>query len=317
MKLLKTTALGALLASGAALSVQAEGLTIGVMLLNGDTYFSNVARGVEATNSDGQTIVVNYNGDAAKEAKGIDDLITRQVDAIITSPLNPDSSVPALERATEAGIDVICYNTCINEQDMESIVEAFILSDQAGLGRETGKFAVDYITDNMGGSVTMGILTCDSFEICRQRRDAFFGELEAAGIVVDLVADQEAYVVDKSVPIAEDILTANPNITALWAANDGGTVGLVKAVETAGQQGNIPVFGTDMTPQLGQMLLDDPAVVLVTTGQDGVATGRISVEVANRLAAGETIEEKIHMVPVANYSINDRPTVEAYLEVNQ
>lgn len=316
MKRIYSLALAAAVVFGAG-GVHAKELTVGVMLLNGDTYFSNVVRGVEEANAGGQTIVVNYNGDAAKESGGVDNLITRGVDVIITSPLNPDSSVPALERASEAGIKIICYNTCINDADKDRLVKAFVLSDQAGLGRATGEFAVKYIKKNMGGKVTLGILTCDSFDICRERRDAFFGELKKAKISVNLVADQEAYVVDKSVPVAENILTANPNITALWAANDGGTTGLVKAVETAGKAGKIPVFGTDMTPQLGQMLLDSPPILQVTTGQDGEATGKIAVEIAEKLARGESTGGMVHLVPVANFSVNDPAAVKAYLRQNK
>ncbi|MCD1635799.1 substrate-binding domain-containing protein [Martelella mediterranea] len=294
----------------------AKDLTIGVMLLNGDTYFSNVVKGVQDANSDGNTIIVNYNGDAAKESRGFDDLITRQVDAIITSPLNPDSSVSAIRRAAQAGIDVICYNTCLNEDAQKQYVKAFVLSDQAGLGRATGEYAARYIKENIGDSITMGILTCDSFEICRQRRDAFFKVLDDEGISVDLVADQEAYVVDKAVPVAENILTANPDVDALWAANDGGTVGLVKAVQNAGRAGEIPVFGTDMTPQLGQMLLAEPHTLLTTTGQDGLATGRTAVEVVKKLDAGEDIGSFDQIVPVSNFTADDPKAVESYLKDN-
>lgn len=294
----------------------AQDLTIGVMLLNGDTYFSSVAKGIEAANEGGETIVVNYNGDAAKESSGFDNLITRQVDVIVTSPLDPDSSVAAIRRAAQAGINVICYNTCVSEEAQKQYVKAFVLSDQKGLGRATGEYAADFIRENIGDSVTMGILTCDSFDICRQRREAFFSVLEDAEIAVDLVADQEAYVVDKSVPVAENILTANPDVDALWAANDGGTVGLVKAVENAGRAGEIPVFGTDMTPQLGRMLVSEPHTLLVTTGQDGLKTGEIAVDVARKLDAGEDISGFKQIVPVSNFTADDPAAVETYLEDN-
>jgi simple sugar transport system substrate-binding protein len=306
-----------LLAAGTLSASAQENLTLGVVLLNGDTYFSNVAKGVSEANPGGETIVVNYNGDAGKEASGMDNLITRQVNAILTSPLDPASSVPAIRRAHEAGIAVICYNTCINDEDAAKYVSAFILSDQAGLGRATGEYAVEYIKNNMDGKIVLGVLTCDSFDICRQRKAAFLGELEKGGIEVEIVADQEAYVVDKSVPIAENILTANPQITALWAANDGGTVGLVRAVQSAGRAGSLPVFGTDMTPQLGEYLLAEPPVLLTTTGQDGLATGKRGVEVARDIiASGNKPESFVQIVPVASYTREKPDDVKAYLSSN-
>jgi simple sugar transport system substrate-binding protein len=306
-----------LLVASTAFAAAADGLTVGVVLLNGDTYFSNVVRGAEAANPDGETIVVNYNGDAGKEASGMDNLITRQVDAILISPLDGESSVPAIRRAHEAGIPVICYNTCINDEAAAEYVSAFILSDQAGLGKATGQYAAAYAKEHMDGRMVLGVLTCDSFDICRQRKSAFLGELEAAGIEVEIVADQEAYVVDKAVPVAENILTANPQITALWAANDGGTVGLVRAVQTAGKAGTLPVFGTDMTPQMGEFLLQDPPVLLTTTGQDGVATGTRGIEVAREIiASGARPETFTQIVPVVSYTREDPDAVKAYLDAN-
>ena len=291
------------------------GQTIGVLLLNGDTYFTNVATGIEDANK-GDTIVTNYDGDAGKEAEAVDNMISRGVDAIVTSPLDGEASAAALERAASEGVEVVCYNTCVEDAEDSDTVSAFVLSDQAGMGEQTGEYAAKYLQKNVNGPVTFGVLHCDSFDICKQRRDAFFATLDDAGINYSIAAENEELVVDKAVPAAEDMLTSNPQINALWGANDGATAGLVRAVESGPGAGKTPVFGSDMTPVLAKYLKATPPTLLTTTGQDGIATGEKAVEVVTTLADDGSVDPFTQEVPVVNFSVDDLPAVDAYLNAN-
>jgi simple sugar transport system substrate-binding protein len=305
----------ALTACGSGSGGSSESTTIGVLLLNGDTYFTSVAKGVQEANAGGTTIVENYEGDAAKESQAIDNLVARGVDAIVTSPLDGTASAVALERAASSGIPVVCYNTCLDESAREGVISAFVLSDQAGMGEQTGQVAVERLR-NAPPPVRFGVLHCDSFDICTQRREAFFRTLDDAGIAYEIVAQNEELVVDKAVPAAEDMLTAHPDITALWGANDGATAGLVRAVESSGRAGQVPVFGSDITPVLAGYLQADPPTLLTTTGQDGLATGAKAVEVVRTLLGGGRVEPFVQEVPVVNYSVDDLPAVQGYLQAN-
>ena len=44
------------------------------------------------------------------------------------------------------------------------------------------------------------------------RKAGFLESLEGAGITVNILTDQEAYLVDKATTVATDILTANPDV---------------------------------------------------------------------------------------------------------
>ena len=55
----------------------------------------------------------NSQSDVAKESEFIDTLIAKGVDVVVMSPVSTDSSVAAVERLAEAGIPVVCYNTCL------------------------------------------------------------------------------------------------------------------------------------------------------------------------------------------------------------
>src|SRR5690606_31569156 len=125
----------------------------------------------------GSTIVENYGGDAAKATQAVDNLISRGVEAIVTSPMHGDASASSLQRAADADIKVVCYNTCINDAEESGIVSAFLLSDQVGMGTATGEFAASYITENIDEPVKIGVVHCDTFDICKERKTAFFAAL--------------------------------------------------------------------------------------------------------------------------------------------
>ena len=76
---------------------------------------SDVVAGVKEQDPSAEVLVENYAGDAGKEARAMENLTNRGVDVIITSPLDGQGSVPAIRRAAEAGVPVICFNSCIND----------------------------------------------------------------------------------------------------------------------------------------------------------------------------------------------------------
>jgi ABC-type sugar transport system substrate-binding protein len=311
--LVLTTAAGFGLAS-LEKSALAGDFTAGLVLVDGDAYFAAVTRGAKQAIGSDKLFVENYNGDAAKEAQAVDNMVARGVNAIITSALDPSGSVGAIARASKAKIPIICYNTCLNEADKKKYVKGFIYADQAGLGKMTGEYAAKYIKEKLGGKANIALVTCDSFPICRERKKAFLAALDKDGIQYKIVADQEAYLVDKSVPAAENMLTANPDVQVLWGANDGATIGSVKAVSNNGKAGKVVVFGTDMTPEIGNFLVTPDPILLATSAQEDYATGQKAVELARKAAAGQPIDEPVIVTPDLFYSHEDLAPVKAYLK---
>ncbi len=71
-----------------------------------------------------QLIETNAQGDISKESTFVDTLVARNVDAIILSAVSENGSSRTVRRASEAGIPVICYNTCINQKGVDKYVSA-------------------------------------------------------------------------------------------------------------------------------------------------------------------------------------------------
>lgn len=290
-----------------------DGLTIGLVMLLGDDYFQNIEMGLqEAVRADGgEVISANSNNDPGTEATAVQNMIQRQVDALLIQPVSADASVATMQQAADAGIPVICYGNCGGSTADPALVKGVAQSDNTNLGSATGEVAATYIKENLDGSAKIGILNCDAAaETCKLRKAGFKQALEAAGVDVEYIADQEGYLADKATPVATNMLSANPEINLLWASNEGGTVGLV----TAARQGSadVAVFGTDISKQIAEFVVSDEDILQATTGQDPVGTAEAAYEMAKNAVAGTENSPFENLVPGITYDRQNPQSAQDY-----
>ncbi|MYS86573.1 substrate-binding domain-containing protein [Streptomyces sp. SID5474] len=288
--------------------------TIGLVLPQGDKYFQGIQKGVEAAaHKDGNTvIVVNTNNDAGQEATQVQNLIQRGVSAIIMQPATSSAgSIATMKSVTAAKIPLICFGNCTGDAVSTNIVKGIVQSNNTALGTGSGQEAAKYIKEKLGGKAVVGLLNCDSFEVCKLRKAGFKEALTAAGVEVTYAADQEGYLADKATPTATNMLSANKSINLLWSANEGGTSGEIAAVKNSGRI--VPVFGTDISDQLAQGLLNGDNVLQATTGQDADTTAAKAYEQAVRAVAGQPNDPFSVGVPGITYTRANPDAVHAYL----
>ena len=265
------------------------GLKVGLIMLQGDTYFQGIQTGLEAAvKADGGTVTTGLsNNDPATEAQVAQNMIQAKVDAILMQPAADAASLATMKAITDAGITLICYGNCLGNSTDPAVVKGVIQTDNTALGTGTGNVAVKYFQDkDPGKTVKIAILNCDIASACKLRKAGFKKALSDAGVNATYVTDQEGYLADKATAVATDILTAHPDVDAIWASNDGGTVGATLAVKQAGK--SIPVFGTDISTQIAGFLLDSDNILQVSTGQDPVKTAQGAYEMAKKAHAGGT-----------------------------
>ncbi len=298
---------------GAATAISAAPITIGAILFGQDSFFQNIQTGMEkAANDAGVTLLVSvHNHDIAKETTFIEDYVARGVQAIVITPENSTASVPAIKKAFDAGVKIICFNTNINPDDAKKYVSAFYETDQSSLGLQTGQALAKWLPSHIKGAVTVGILQCDRFEACQRRGEGFRKALNDAGVKWVEAANQEGFMPDVGSSVAENILQANPKINILWSENEGGTIGEVIATRTMNLQGKVFVFGTDMSTQLADFLLDKDNVLQAVTGQSPRLMGSQSINAALSVIKGSKVEY-YHVVPNAFFSRTDAAAVNAF-----
>lgn len=290
-----------------------EPLHIGLIMLQGDTYFQGIQSGLEeAVKADGGKVTVGLsNNDPATENEVARNMIQAKVDAVLIQPTADEASLPSIKAIKDAGIPVICYGNCVGVTADEANVDGVIQSDNTALGTGTGAVAAEYAKANLNSEVNLAILNCDVASACKLRKAGFLEELDKAGIKVNVVTDQEAFLVDKATPVAANILAANPDVNMVWASNDGGTAGGVIGVKQAANP--VPVFGTDISTQIAEFILADDDVLQATTGQDPVGTAKGAYEMAKTVIDGGTVSPHSVELPGITYDRANPATTNEFL----
>ncbi|WP_417512371.1 substrate-binding domain-containing protein [Microbacterium sp.] len=282
-----------------------DGPVIGLVIQNAQFFFQGIQDEIEALASagGGQVIVTNINDDSAQLAQAMQTYAQRGVDVVLVPALSGDSDMTAVQSTVDAGIPVVCYNQCIGDAS-EDIVSAFIRSDGTSLGTTTGEAAAEYIESELGGTASIALLNCDIYVECQLRKAGFKEALE--GLDVTYVADQEGFLADKAVGVAQDILTAHPDVDMIWAVNEGGTVGARSAIAASDNVGKTVVFGTDISPQITEFLTTDDGILLATTGQDTKAIAKAAYDAGLTAIGGEKSDPFDVLVPGVLFT-PDRP----------
>jgi len=278
-----------------------------------DIYMKTVLAGMRAAAKEGHAELLEANSDnkVEKEAQIIDTFIARGVNAIVITALHPSNSAAALERARAKGITVIAVGSSV---DKAGVVQSFKKSSDKDIGLSTGTEAARFIQEKLDGKANVAILAFKSM-LPGQSNDRTGGFLENAGkgTQIKVVAEQDAWLPEKAVAVAGEVLSRHPEINVIYAANEGGTVGAMQAVKNAGKEGKVFVFGTDGSEQLARGLLANDNVLQATTAQQPFVVGRSGVRDALTVLQGKAVKAE-ETIPVKLLARADKNIVQAFLK---
>ncbi|RUU43706.1 ABC transporter substrate-binding protein [Mesorhizobium sp.] len=268
-------------------------------------FFNQINEGAQkAADAAGAKLVIfNANNVPSAQNDAIENYITQKVDGIILVAIDVNGVKPAITAAKAAGIPVIAIDAQIPDGDNV----AFIGVDNAKAGEDIGKFYADYVKSQMGGTAKIGIVGALNSFIQNQRLDGFKKAVTDSGLAItflDTVDGQN--VQETAMSASENLMTANPDMTTLYATGEPALLGAVSAVTSQGRTGDVKVFGWDLTKQVIQGI--DDGWVAAVVQQDPAGEGKAAVEALTKLKKGETVEPIIN-IPV---TIVTKDNVEQY-----
>lgn len=276
-------------AAGGALA-EGKDLKVGAIYMDAQGFYAGVRKGIQTGGAEaGRKLAIietNAQGDVTKEASFIDALISAGVQAIIVSPVSADGSYRAIRRAHDAGVPVVCYNTCLNEADMKEYVSAYAVGDPYDFGHRLGEVAGEYFIAQKKDAPKIAVLNCEFVEVCVTRRKGFEDALKAKVPGAQIVANQEGAILDKAVSVASTMLSSHPDLDAFFGEAGGATLGAARAVKSQGRVGKTVVFGGDMTTEIAQELADN-SVIKGVVDISGQGLGKLALAQAIKSIDGQ------------------------------
>lgn len=268
-----------------------EDIKIGAIYMDAQGFYAGVRKGIQdaanEANRELDVIETNAQGDVSKESSFIDSLISAGVEAIIVSPVSADGSFRAVRRAYDAGIPVVCYNTCLSEADQQDFVSAYAVGDPYEFGAKLGEAAADYFVGAGIAAPKIAVLNCEFVEVCITRRKGFEDALGAKVPDYEIVANQEGAILDKAVSVASTILSSQPDLDAIFGEAGGATLGAARAVRSQGRIGDVVVFGGDMTTEIAREL-EQFDVIKAVVDISGQSMGRLAFAEAVQAISGDS-----------------------------
>ena len=295
-------------------------LTIGALWLDASEFYTGVKAGIEDSAAKSPVKVNllgnNSQGDAAVEAEQMQTYIGANVDAIIISAVSEESSAAQIQKAHEAGIPVICYNTCVSKVDAEKYVYSWVTGDHHQQGGGVGKAAGEYFVAEGITAPKIAVVSCERYAACQDRIAGFKEELLKLVPDATIVDNQEALEVDKATEVASNMLTAHPDIDAFYGEAGNMVAGAAVAIEQAKMTGEVVIFGHDITPTTAELLIDGTIVKYINAmlAED---FGRTTVQLALDAINGKPSPGVIYNMTPKDFYSTKPEEVQAWLDAHQ
>jgi simple sugar transport system substrate-binding protein len=278
----------AIAAGTAAVAYAAENPTIvTVVKVTGISWFNRMDDGVKEFGKDNPNISVYQTGpgraDAAQQLKIIDDLIAKKVSAIAVVPYDPPTLEPALKKAMDRGIKVVTHeadnekNTMVDVEAFDNTAYGAALNDRlAACMHDEGKWAT--LVGSLGSRSQVQWAN-GGIGNAKQK----FPKMQLVETNLETNNDGE-----RAYEVAKEVLRKHPDIKGFQGSSSLDVIGIGRAVEEAGLQGKICVYGTGLPTEAGKYL--ESGAINGIAFWDPKLAGIAMNKIAKMLIDGKTVE---------------------------
>ncbi len=276
-------------AGGAA---QAQSLAL-VQINQQALFFNQLNDGAtEAAKAAGAELVIfNANNDPTAQNNAVETYIAQGVDGIIVVAIDTNGIMPAVIQAANAGITVAAVDAILPDGPHISQVGV----NNYGAGQDIGGVFLDFVATNLGGSAKIGIVGALNSTIQNVRQKGFEDTIGANSNVEVVGVVDGRNIQDNALTAAENLLTANPDMQAIYATGEPALVGAIAAVISQGAQDRIKVFGWDLTAQVIDGI--DKGFVQAVVQQDPAGMGAAAVDALLTVIKGGSVP-RVTDVPI-------------------
>lgn len=273
---LRTLAIASALLLASSALAQTIGLSVSTL---NNPFFVDLRDGAQqmADQMGLELLVTDAQDSVSTQINDIEDLVQRGVAVLIVNPTDSAAVVPAVMAANAAGIPVIAVDRGVDGGNLAY----FIASDNVAGGAS----AAEFICTELGGTgAVVELEGIPGTSAARERGQGFNAYMSESCPGVTIVARQTAnFNRAEGLTVMENILTAQPEIDAVFAHNDEMALGALQAIEASGR--DILVVGFDATDdavaavrecRMGATVAQQPAMLgaeAVDAAADIIANG--------------------------------------------
>jgi len=239
---------------------------------------------------DVKTLIMSADNDLNKQFQQIDDFIAAGAQIIVLNACDSEGIAPAVRRAKEAGIVVIA-----SDVTAAGGVDATMTSNNY----DAGYIVAEYIAKKLNGKGKIVAIVGDPVSASLDRKNGFDAVMAKYPNIKVLSDSQNGKGRrELSMNLMTDMLTAYPELDAVWSVNDPTALGAELAIKQAKRDNEIFVVGVDGSPDAAQSMIQPNSIFEATAAQDPYYMAYHAVEVGWDVMNGKAPEKKIELIPV-------------------
>jgi inositol transport system substrate-binding protein len=297
-------------------TAMAEGIGVSMALFD-DNFLTVLRNGIQAqADSAGLKVQIeDAQNDVAKQLDQINNFIASGVDAIIVNPVDTSATQAMTDAAAAAGVPLVYVNRQPINVDTLPDNQAFVASNESessrqGFIQQCNDWAAAGKTE-VAVYVMQGEL---SNQAAVQRTQNYYDVMEAGecAVKVNIIDQQTAnWSRDQAQSLMTNWLSTGTAFDGVLANNDEMAIGAIQAMKAAGiDMASVIVSGVDATQDaLASMQAGE---LDITVFQNAAAQGGGALDAAVKLAAGETVDQKVY-VP---FELVTPANIDGYLSKN-
>ncbi|MBI3077650.1 MAG: ABC transporter substrate-binding protein [Deltaproteobacteria bacterium] len=229
--------------------------------------------------------VVRAEEDQVRQLDGAQDLIQRKVDLILISPITATGAVPAYEASRAARIPILSVARSVDPKHQV----AFVGSDWVEQGRRIGRWTVE----RLKGRGKVGMLLGPAGASFAQEMERGYKEVLGRQPGMQVVAGHHSPLTRADgLRLAEDILTAHPDVAMLYGTNDELALGAVQAVKAQKKTGVLVTGFNGVPPAIEAVRKGELAMTIALKPK---SWGRKAVEAAVDHLNGKTLPKIVEI----------------------
>jgi len=264
------------------------------------TYMIDAMKEQDKKYQDFEFVYTDAQNDSAKQMNQIENLISRQVDAIIFSPVDTVAAVDIVARANEAEIPIIVVN-----RTFDGVDKATAYAGSSSI--ESGLIQMEEVAKQLKGKGNIAIMNGEMGHEAQIKRTEGNKEIIKKNPEMQVVLEGTGkFMRPDGIKLMENWIQTGNKIDAVVANNDEMAIGAIMALEEAGKLDETLVAGIDATPAALEYVKDGK--LKVTVFQDAVGQGTAAIDLAVKAANGEKVEDVI--VP---YQLVTQENVDEYI----
>jgi ribose transport system substrate-binding protein len=219
----------------------------------------------------------------------VEDLIKDGVDAIVIAPGSSTELIPVLKKAQDAGIKIVNIDNQLDpalSEKLELKNVPFISVDNINGGYLSAKYIADLLKAPTKAAIIEGITSAKN---SKDRKEGAMKAFQECSNITSVVNSTANWKIDEAYTVTKKLLQENPDIGAIFCANDMMALGAIKYLSEA-RRSDVLVAGYDALSEAKQAI--KTGELMVTIDQQANLQGYEGIQCALDLINGVPVEKE-------------------------